>query len=75
MREREDEMIEMCSTKDSREALKRKSFIGQWKAPHGLVARARIFGLLQSRKVCYRETKDAAEPVRLPDEKTETVLP
>jgi uncharacterized protein YjbI with pentapeptide repeats len=62
------------SPQDPKEALRRKAFIGRWKAPQGLVARARIIALLQSRRnFCdYHEIKDAAAPLQSPGEPTET---
>jgi uncharacterized protein YjbI with pentapeptide repeats len=62
------------SPPDPKEALRRKVLISRWKAPQGLVARARIIGLLQSRRNCcdYHEIKDAAAPLQIPGELTET---
>ncbi len=54
------------------EDLRRKAFVERWKAPRGLVARARIVALLQRRKDCYQEIKSAASPVQIPGERTDT---
>jgi hypothetical protein len=57
---------------DQRELSKRHALIARWKRPQGLVSRARIIALLQTRKDCYYEVKSAAEHVHLPGDPGES---
>jgi uncharacterized protein YjbI with pentapeptide repeats len=59
-------------TEDQRELLRKQALIARWNHPRGLIARARIIALLQTRKDCYDEIKSAAGPVHLPGEPGET---
>jgi uncharacterized protein YjbI with pentapeptide repeats len=59
-------------TEDQRELSRKQAFIARWKRPQGLVSRARILALLQTRKDRYLELKSAAEQVFLSSDPSES---
>jgi hypothetical protein len=56
---------------DVKEQARRKALIARWKRPQGLVARARVLSLLQSRQERSLELRDVADQVGLPGDRTE----